>query len=130
MYCMGVNSMASGLTFLHQSNTPCQYILLYATVMKCIAYTIFTLFGSSSEGVVGLLANRPALVDPVSAKNTTTIDLSNVNIRDNFFFFGNLDFFTTAFLKRVDQLPHQNFPIYKKPVWPNSCGPLYLLPLI
>ena len=43
IYCMGVKSMASGLTLYTKAIlfTPCQYILLFATVIKCIAYTIF-----------------------------------------------------------------------------------------
>ena len=44
IYCMGVKSMASGLTFLHTQKTilftTCQYNLLFATVIKCIALSI------------------------------------------------------------------------------------------
>ena len=42
-YCMGVKSMASGLTIYTKAIlfTPCHYILFFWTVIKCIAYTIF-----------------------------------------------------------------------------------------
>ena len=44
MYCMAVKSMGWGLTICTKSNTcwtPCQYILLFARLIKCIALKIF-----------------------------------------------------------------------------------------
>ena len=54
MYCMGVKSMALWLTFFYTKAilfSPCHYILLFATVMKWIAYTIFNLKIALFSGV-------------------------------------------------------------------------------